>query len=292
MAIRRRGLTSQELIAKMTADMVIWENKVFGLLGTTETITRANINEWLEEFEILFARDMVLVNTRSGYEGAKLSYGVVGESLTGEAFKEVYLNRIVSLSQVDLTQARLLRNGLALKFRDKWKGFYDQYDELIKKSPGLTLSELKNIFQAKAIYKQNISLTDSMGREWKPDTYSKMWARTRAKEVDDELTKKSMVDNDLDVVLISDANTTTPICLQYEGKYFSRFGNTPGLPILDIQPPFHPNCRHKALPQREYGSEMKKQNSSIDKRVKKMDFSDAEKKQIRKEKNWNIKNRK
>jgi hypothetical protein len=145
----------------------------------------------------------------------------------------------------------------------------------------------------KAIYKDSVFFIDSAGRQWRPTAYADMYARTRSREIEDIIMTDEMQEVGLDVVRINNVSTTTPICLQYEGKYFSLFGKTPELPILEIKSPFHPRCRHRMLPQRDYQPQQLSVNKKVDKKVSKLskDWSDAEKSSITKQEAWNLENR-
>lgn len=88
------------------------------------------------------------------------------------------------------------------------------------------------------------AFTDRAGRRWKLDTYSRMVARTTQREAASLGVADRMGQVGLDLVRISDHDTTTPICKPYEGNVFSLTGRTRGYKKLDRPPPFHPNCEH------------------------------------------------
>jgi hypothetical protein len=103
-----------------------------------------------------------------------------------------------------------------------------------------------------------------------------------------------MSELDFDIVQISSHNTTTPVCQKYEGKIFSLRGQTPGLPILDVTPPFHPNCLHILLPRKDLNIETaKKVNARVDKNFKNIqkDLTNSQKAGINKQEDYIRKNR-
>jgi hypothetical protein len=292
--LNTRSLTNEDEIFKFSKAIQNWELKFFGLQESTDTATKANINLWLDEMEQTFGAGMTGNNLLAGYGGYGISRDASRLGFTFEQFKEAYTNQIKVLSLTDLSQARLLRNSLAVSLGDDhWKTVYESFDEFSKSSLGLSQSAIVKEFQKKAIYKDAVFFIDSAGREWRPANYANMWARTRSREIEDIIMTDEMNELGLDVVRINDVSTTTPICLQYEGKYFSLNGATPELPVLTILPPFHPNCRHRKFPVRDYSSVMNNVNDKIDSKVSKLskDWSDAEKASITKQETWNIENR-
>lgn len=86
------------------------------------------------------------------------------------------------------------------------------------------------------------------GARWQLDTYTEMAARTTTREAMSAGTANRMRDLSLDLIEISNHNTSTEICQNYEGKVFSINGTTPGYEVIDQMPPFHPNCLHYATP--------------------------------------------
>jgi hypothetical protein len=260
--------------------------------GTTGQ-TRANINEWLDEMELTFGEGMVDANVMAGYGGYVITADVLRASTDFDLYKEVRASDIRRLSTKDLTEARLLRNTLASSVKSDAGAIYKQFDNFIKGSIGLSRNQIVNEFVNHPAFKDVVYFTDSIGRKWQPKHYSNMWARTRSREIEDDIMTIEMKENGLDVCRINDVSTTTPICLQYEGKYFSLTGATPELPILDILPPFHPNCRHRKFPVANYKSSMLSANKTVDTRTRSLSkkWSKAEKKSIRKQEAWNKENR-
>lgn len=99
------------------------------------------------------------------------------------------------------------------------------------------------------------AFVDKSGRKWDLTTYSNMVVRTSAAEAQAQATVNAMLSRGLDLVDVVHTerhheSTTSAICKEYEDKTFSLTGKTPGYPVLDRLPPFHPNCDHFLKPSR------------------------------------------
>ena len=91
--------------------------------------------------------------------------------------------------------------------------------------------------------------------------YAEMVARVKFHEAQAHATLLTCNNYNTDLVQISSHNTTTAICSYYEGKIFSVSGKDTRFPILDMTPPFHPNCLHLMYPTFE---EALKVNKTLD----------------------------
>jgi hypothetical protein len=85
-------------------------------------------------------------------------------------------------------------------------------------------------------------------RKFRPDYYAELLARTRFHEAQSQATILTCHNYDTDLVQISSHNTTTAICLPFEGKIFSLSGKDKRFPPFTEEPPFHPNCLHLMYP--------------------------------------------
>lgn len=94
------------------------------------------------------------------------------------------------------------------------------------------------------------------GRNFRPDSYAELVARTRTREASSRGIVNTALKYNMDLVLVSDHDTETELCQKYEGKIFSISGNSKGYKVLDLLPPFHPNCKHVISPiTEEYAEE-------------------------------------
>jgi hypothetical protein len=139
-----------------------------------------------------------------------------------------------------------------------------------------------------------VSIFDSAGRKWEPNAYVNMYSRTESGNIEVDTTLHEMDTLDMDIVKVSSHNTKTPICQQYEGRYLSKNGLTPELPVLTVKPRFHPNCLHRLLPATDYKRSMSNTNRHRDKKLvsQKKQWSKGDKKTVKKQEKYIKINRK
>lgn len=105
------------------------------------------------------------------------------------------------------------------------------------------------------ISKRGITLKDGAGRQWTPEAYAEMMARTESMNTYNQGAINQMLYRDLDLAYITSyASCQCDICQQWEGKVVSLTGKTPGFPTLDdayAEGMFHPNCKHRLRPYKE-----------------------------------------
>lgn len=89
---------------------------------------------------------------------------------------------------------------------------------------------------------------DRAGRRWSLETYAAMVARTTTREAMTAATVNRMAEHEVDLVTISEHSHASDECDPYDGQTFSLNGATPGYDVLDVLPPFHPNCAHVMTP--------------------------------------------
>ena len=96
-----------------------------------------------------------------------------------------------------------------------------------------------------------IGFIDKAGRKWDLRNYSEMLTRTKVAESVSRGTENRLVENGLDLVMITSHNAPD-WCIFYEGKVFSISGTSKEYPPLSDAPnggtPFHPRCKHKETP--------------------------------------------
>jgi hypothetical protein len=85
-------------------------------------------------------------------------------------------------------------------------------------------------------------------RIYKMSTYAEMVGRTVLREAQTKATLDVCEQFDNDLVQVSDHQTQCEECAEYEGKIYSISGNHPDYPMLEEEPPYHPNCEHSILP--------------------------------------------
>jgi hypothetical protein len=293
-------------LARLSLLMDIWQKQSLYLeeKGNFKK-TKRNINLWLEEFEQIFFDGVMKPVQVYGYEGfanvnlsSERQGGESRENIELENYLAVYASQNRIMRGKVLTQARLLRNTLATSWIDKkqTEAFYQRWDDYLKETNalGFSLQKQTETFLVKDANKAFTHLTDSGGRKWKPNHYSTMYARTRGREIEDIVRVDECRELGVNMVQVTNANTTTPICLNYEGKYYYLDTPIEGFQKLPIRPPFHPNCVHRILPVvRENMTKYKKVNNNKDKKYNRLsnDFTDSQKKYVDKQITWNLDNR-
>ena len=289
-----------------------WEQRVFSLQGGSTGQTKVNVNAWLNDLELIYKNNMPQIDVLGGMAGFTISneelnrIGGLGRSrVSRDSFSAAYRSRITALASKELVKARGLRNSLALRWKENSNEFFDilnAIDLQDKQGIGLTSSQRAKRFLDSGIGRLATGVTVSgkvkngiiTGTKiWKPETYALMYARTRSREMEDEIHEDEIENAGVDIVKITNANTTTPICLQFENKIFSLTGATKGLPVLEFRPPFHPKCRHRVRAMDISIEDARKENRSIDKNVSKLNktYTSGQKKSIRKQESWISENR-
>jgi hypothetical protein len=299
-------MTSGEELARLILLIRLWQQKSVNLKGATTRQTKNNINRWLTEFETTFSDGTLRTSEAYMVEGARQVNNVVAEQggetrtdLSDQVFIAAYANRTQQMRGKVLTQARGMRNFLALEWRDKQTvdNFFKKWDafQIEANALGLTLREqVEGFLKLDKDARTLTYLVDSAGRRWQPGNYAAMYARTRGRELEDIVRMDETRELGINVVQISNANTTTPICLKYEGKFFWVDVPVEGLEQLPIRPPFHPNCVHRIFPMsKENPTKFRKTNANKNKKFRNASksFTPSQKKNITTQTDWNLANR-
>jgi hypothetical protein len=89
-------------------------------------------------------------------------------------------------------------------------------------------------------------------RTYNLSKYAEMVARTTYRQAQTQATRDNCALYENDLVEVSQNGTDCKECLEYEEqKIYSLSGNDPNYPILDKDPPWHPNCQHSISPSSE-----------------------------------------
>jgi hypothetical protein len=112
---------------------------------------------------------------------------------------------------------------------------------------GETLTKIrgmvKGVFREQGVF----YFIDKGNHRWELDRYTEMLIRTKAVEARNRGLVNRVVENDYDLVQVSDHFNECELCHPWEGKILSLTGRTSGYPTLDEATAaglFHPNCRH------------------------------------------------
>jgi len=89
--------------------------------------------------------------------------------------------------------------------------------------------------------------------KYKPSYYAELVARSKFHQAHSQAALMMAANYDTDLIQISTHNTTTEICMEFEGKIYSISGKDKRFPPLMESPPFHPNCLHLEYPAFESG---------------------------------------
>ncbi len=85
-------------------------------------------------------------------------------------------------------------------------------------------------------------------RKYKPSYYAEMVGRVKFHEANSEAALMTAANYETDLVQVSSHNTTTTICLEFEGKIFSISSKDTRFPSLMEVSPYHVNCLHLMHP--------------------------------------------
>jgi hypothetical protein len=296
--------TQANQIVRISTLLRLWAERSLKLEGATDKETKKNINAWLDDFEKIYTREMLKIKDTAGLQGYALgqkdgkNMGAIDETAIGiDEFLDKYQGELDKTHSVDSTNIRNFRNSLGTRWKKDWKNFYKEWDAVINKksSLGLSFRKLTEQVRNRPWYRDLVSIVDGSGRKWSPDTYSAMYANTQASTFKDNIHVDELQDVGVEYIRISDHNTSTPICKQYEGKIFALSSNSLGVPVISIRPPFHPNCRHVTLATRpDRASGYKENNKKVDKQFKaaKADFPKNWQRTVDKQEKYNLLHRK
>jgi len=83
---------------------------------------------------------------------------------------------------------------------------------------------------------------------FKPRYYAELVSRTKFHDAHSHAALLQAKNYGTDLVQVSSHNTTTAICMPFEGKIYSMNSNNKMFPPLQDSPPYHPNCLHLLMP--------------------------------------------
>lgn len=86
------------------------------------------------------------------------------------------------------------------------------------------------------------------GRNYRPESYAKLIARTRTREASSEATINTSLRYGVDLVQWDSHSEICEYCAQFAGRVYSISGTDAAFPALKEQPPLHPNCRCVIMP--------------------------------------------
>lgn len=136
--------------------------------------------------------------------------------------------------------------NLTQQIRVEEKAIQQAIKESAGKSTFQVKKQIQNSLMKKVLDKKYITIVDKNGKleQWQTSKYADMVARTKLSEAQGLSTTNTALAFGSDLIQVSDHNTTTPICIPFEGKIFSISGRDKDFPPLVELNPFHPNCLH------------------------------------------------
>ena len=164
---------------------------------------------------------------------AKLGRDAVADMAKALNDGKAIVKRLTRATQQEILEESFLDSALGEAYK---RGDIREFTEILYENRPETKAWRDMILQGK--------LVEVNGKHFQPDYYAELVARTKFHEVQ-SLASLDVADNvGSDLVIVSNHNTTTPMCKEHEGKVYSISGTHPKYPKLVDKPPFHPNCLH------------------------------------------------
>lgn len=140
--------------------------------------------------------------------------------------------RIIAESLIDETVARAIENG----------NLVTEIRTLINDS------SLASQFAKNAELINNKRYIMVNGRHYTPQYYASMVARVKFHEAQALSSVQTAQNYGTSLLRVSNHNTPTEVCQNYENKVYSIGGKDSRFPTLDATPPYHVNCLHLLFP--------------------------------------------
>lgn len=97
----------------------------------------------------------------------------------------------------------------------------------------------------RALSEQGITaFVDRAGRHWTLKRYSQMAANSTLKQAIGASQSNLLKERGFDIIEINKSRNPCDKCKEHDGKTYSLTGRAPGIPHLELPPPFHPDCEH------------------------------------------------
>lgn len=114
---------------------------------------------------------------------------------------------------------------------------------------GRSISGLSSrLWNESAIELEGRRFVQAGARKYTTEYYAEMVARVKFHEAQSEAALMTASNYDTDLLQVSSHNTTTTVCLDFEGKVFSISGKDLRFPPLREVSPYHVNCLHLMSP--------------------------------------------
>lgn len=164
---------------------------------------------------------------------AKLGRDAVADMAKALNDGKAIVKRLTKATQQTLLDESVIDSALGKAYQE---GDIKNFTEVLNELRPETKQWRDTVLQGK--------LVEVNGKHFQPEYYAELVARTKFHEVQ-SLATLDVADNvGSDLVIVSNHNTTTPMCQEHEGQVYSVSGTHPDYPPLTDSPPFHPNCLH------------------------------------------------
>jgi len=204
--------------------------------GTAEEIKKA-------QDDALYRIDTIY--KRAVKKGASATIAKKGVSEATQKITNAYVSQ--GGSELNYTLQSLLNNSKAI------------YKETIEKTSYEFLQGVTTLDQAlqktcsRWIGAGSLSIKDSAGRDWSPETYGRMILRTNQRQITTQVTLKRNEENGNTLIEVSSHGGARRGCAPYQGKVYTT-GKDKGYPSLSSTSYGEPaglfgiNCRHDSYP--------------------------------------------
>jgi len=173
---------------------------------------------------------------------------------TSTSMARVHQHAVKALVDATVDDLTTAHKTIGRTINDHWRRI--QLEVVTDKTlTGSTMREARKNLVERLTAEGLTAFKDSAGRSWNLDRYASMVVRSVTAEAQNKGLLNQLDEMDHDLVRMSDHRAGCPLCAPYEGRVYSRTGQTAGYPVLTDVPGFsqgyqsmHPNCRHRITP--------------------------------------------
>jgi hypothetical protein len=204
---------------------------------------------------------------KSAYKWAKDSLPASydrGIDLAAERLKAMNITRFVSYdAQIHTSSIGILIDDVAKELliaNDSMRKFFNRFIRMTQQTvlqdteisrmiaEGLVEGQARRTVSDTILKELRRQLGDEKfiainGRNYRPDSYAKLIARTRTREATSQGTINTSLRYGVDLVQWDTHSEICEYCAQYAGRVYSISGLNPDFPYLKEMPPLHPNCK-------------------------------------------------
>lgn len=212
----------------------------------------------IKEIPLRYQRSLRLIQTRINASKFILNTAKksVSELLTSNASLQITRGLIDSSVQSFLSSSVVGKQNLRNLFITTQQTLINESMVNVAVSTGFEMGDLR---EAKTLLKALFETPywEAVGKKqfiqagrykYRPHYYAELVARTKFHQAHSQASLVQASNHGTDLVEVSSHNTTTAICMPFEGKIYSTSGTDKRFPPLIDSPPYHPNCLHLIFP--------------------------------------------